>query len=70
MRDPRWLIAKYRGKCAKCHREILPGAKAFYYPVSRSIFCEAETCGKFEQGKFIEAIQDEETYNYGSDYRS
>ena len=37
-RDPRWIRAKYPGRC-HCGREIKPGDRALYFPVSKKLSC-------------------------------
>jgi hypothetical protein len=52
--DPRWITAKYPASCAHqtkrdlgstlCNMPIPRGARAFYFPATRSIYCAA--CGE------------------------
>ena len=44
-RDPRWIRARYNGKCSECGAVIPKGAEAYYYPATRSILCE-NPCGQ------------------------
>lgn len=62
--DPRWLNARRRDVCEKCHREIKPGEHIFYYPETRRAYCE--DCGDAESRVFDAAAQDELIYNGGS----
>ena len=40
-RDPRWINARRSERCEshECGREIRPGARVFYYPATRSVYC-------------------------------
>ena len=58
-RDPYWLQARFPGVCAACGAHIAPGADAFYYPNSRTLFCKADECGKQEARNLAAAKQDE-----------
>lgn len=40
--DPRWITARYRGRCT-CGQEIRPGDRAMYYPLARTTACQ--NCG-------------------------
>ncbi len=40
--DPRWIRAKYPGRCF-CGAQIKPGDQALYYPIGRKIACQS--CG-------------------------
>ena len=45
-RDPRWIQQLRRpGRCAGCGRTLPAGARAFYYPVDESLYCEHDVCG-------------------------
>ena len=57
-RDPRWIVAKYKGRCAKCPALVKPGDRVFYWPASRELHCAA--CGTDEAAEFECARQDEE----------
>jgi len=51
--DPRWITVKFKGNtCVRCKRSIHPGEPAFYYPEDRSLYCEAEDCGKAASREF------------------
>ncbi len=59
-RDPFWLEARYPGMCSACNRTVRAGERAFYYPNSKSLFCEASGCGgmasaDFEAARFDDA---------------
>lgn len=59
--DPRWITAKYAGKCIRCSNTTPKGAKLFYYPIGKSVYCAA--CGEVESAKFEQYALDEEFYN-------
>lgn len=44
--DPRWITARYPGKCEHCGATIKAGASIFYYPSSKTVLCAGEECGK------------------------
>ena len=59
--DPRWITVKFKGNtCVRCKRSIHPGEPAFYYPEDRSLYCEAEDCGKAASREFSARTFDEE----------
>ena len=64
--DPRWITAKFAGKCAgnggKCCEPIKAGDRVFYYPASRSTLAQA--CGHAEDAvnDFNSAKFDEEGF--------
>lgn len=57
--DPRWITAKY-GLCSNC-KDPLRGKRAYFYPLTRSIYCE-ECSGKHE-ADFASARFDEDQIN-------
>ena len=61
--DPRWIEARYPGRCHQCGREITKGARAFYYPKGRTLFCEADACGGAASRDFEAAAMDEALYS-------
>ena len=62
-RDPRWLTVKYACKCSKCGRDIKKGEEAFYYPSTRSMYCDHATCGGAASADFESCAFDEAVYN-------
>jgi|TARA_Y100000310_G_scaffold315824_1_gene366851 hypothetical protein len=58
-RDPYWLTAKFNSNCAKCETTIRKGQRAFYYPSSRTIYCEADDCGAHASRDFAACMFDE-----------
>jgi hypothetical protein len=64
--DPRWMTAKYAGKCGgnsgKCFEPIKAGDRVFYYPTSRTILAQA--CGHAEDASndFAAHAADEDCY--------
>lgn len=61
--DPHWITVKYGRRCGGCNALIKKGARAFYYPKGKAIYCE--TCGEGEGSRFTGACQDEAMYNRG-----
>lgn len=58
-RDPHWITARWDGQCAKCGGKVVKNQRAFYYPATRSLYCQ--TCGQqgardFEAAAFDEAV--------------
>ena len=37
-KDPKWLTARYPGRCAGCGESIRRGSEIFYYPIGRKVF--------------------------------
>ncbi len=56
--DPRWIVTRYAGKCAKCGQKIGKGERAFYRPRNRTMTCA--TCGEEEAAEFSAAAWDED----------
>ena len=57
--DPRWLTAKYAGKCAKCGEAFAAGERIFYYPKGKHTYSGscAEACSRdFEAARFDEDV--------------
>lgn len=61
-RDPRWLTARYPGTCRRCGRPIARGARAYYYPSDKSLYCDADGCGGACERDFRSMAMDEELY--------
>lgn len=55
--DPRWIVAKYPGKCF-CGSAIAKGERCFYYPNTRTLKCVK--CSEQAARDFEAAKQDEE----------
>jgi len=56
--DPRWLEARYAGKCAGCGRVISRGETIWYWPIGRKAYCKAcgePQCARFDAEAFDEA---------------
>jgi hypothetical protein len=62
-KDPYWTVARFPSKCAKCGDEIKAGAKIFYYPATRSVYCEKPGCGGAADADFQQTAFDEDVYN-------
>ena len=58
-RDPYWLDARFPGQCSKCAAPIKSGTPIFYYPNSKTVFCDGEDCGKHEARQVEAALFDE-----------
>ena len=61
-RDPYWLTAKFTSSCANCSASIRKGARAFYYPSSRTIYCDSDDCGQHASRDFASAMFDETAF--------
>jgi hypothetical protein len=59
--DPRWITAKFAGKCPSCNAAIGKGSRAYYYPNGKSVYCQP--CGDDAQREFDAACFDEASYN-------
>jgi len=50
-----WITVKFKGNaCGRCKRPVNAGARVFYYPEDRSLYCDSEDCGKAASRKFSE----------------
>ena len=59
--DPRWTMAQFFGKCAKCGVKTFKGTAVFYYPKSRRNYCGP--CGQDKEREFAAAAFDEDMYH-------
>ena len=61
--DPRWIEARYPGKCAGagCGAAIPKKARAYYFPKGRILYCTK--CGEQKAAEFAAAAADEDN-NY------
>lgn len=59
--DPKWLLARFNGKCRKCNKPVKKGDSIFYYPSTKSVYCKE--CGNQESASFECMKQDEDFYN-------
>jgi len=41
---PRWIAARYAGRCIECEAEVRHGDQALYYPRGSKLLCES--CGR------------------------
>ena len=57
--DPRWIRARYPGRCQRCSGTIHAGARAFYYPKGKVLLCGLEPCGGSASREFEAAAADE-----------
>jgi hypothetical protein len=59
--DLGWITVQFKGNTwVRCKRSIHPGERAFYYPAARSLYCEAEDCGKAASREFSARAFDED----------
>jgi hypothetical protein len=58
--DPRWITVRSESICTRCRRRIYAGDRAFYYPEDRSLYCQAQECGKAASREFSARALDEE----------
>ncbi len=59
--DPRWIIVRFKGRtCMRCKSPIHPGARTFFYPEDRSLYCGGDDCGKAASQEFSACSFDEE----------
>ena len=56
--DPRWINVRYAATCGKCEEPIRKGARAYYYPKGKAMFCE--NCGTQKAAAFQAAAWDED----------
>jgi hypothetical protein len=62
--DPHWITARWAGVCRGCGHKFGPGARVFYYPLTKAMF--SHECAVAEAQRAHDAIQDEDNYNgYG-----
>ena len=61
--DPCWTTARFNSKCSGCKGWIKKGERIFYFPRTRDVFCDSESCGHRESRSFEAAAQDEWNYN-------
>ena len=65
--DPYDLTVKYPGHCAGCGGSLPRGARAFYYPKTKTLYglCGHPcSCGDAARRDFESAAFDEAVYNY------
>ena len=58
-RNPYWLDSRFPSRCSKCSEPIKKGESIFFYPNSKTVFCNREDCGKHEARQFDAAMFDE-----------
>lgn len=60
--DPHWTTAKFDSVCSKvgCGKKIKKGAKIFYYPRTKSVYCEEH--GKIAEKDFRSKVEEEDYY--------
>jgi len=56
--DPRWIQTRYANPCHQCGKQIDRRARAYWFPRTRSLFCE--TCGEEHDRRFQAEAWDEE----------
>lgn len=60
--DPRWIIARFESKCSKCGKSVKRGEKIFYYPRTKSVFCDSPGCGGNAERDFRNMCEQEDFY--------
>lgn len=50
--DPRWIEARFNGRCAACGESIAAGERAFYWPKGKRLVCAGTDCGELEARRF------------------
>jgi len=60
--DPHWLSAKFDSVCSKvgCGKKLKKGDRIFYYPKSKSAYCEEH--GKIAERDFRTKSEEEDYY--------
>lgn len=56
--DPRWIDARYAGKCSECNAPIKRDERCFYYPNGKKLLsgeCAEAAAGDFNACAFDEA---------------
>ncbi len=62
--DPSELLVKWACNCATCGAKLQKGARAYYWPSDKKMYCL--TCGEPDFRRFLEEVADEEmlTFRY------
>jgi hypothetical protein len=55
------MTARFQGTCKSCGFAIKLGEQAFYYPSTKSIYCEGK-CGNKAYRDFQSSVADEQFY--------
>jgi hypothetical protein len=58
--DPRWIPARYAGKCTKCSESFGAGRMVFYYPIGKRLL--SGQCAIAAANDFDAMKRDEEFY--------
>jgi hypothetical protein len=61
--DPYWLNARFDSQCKKCGKKIKKGDRIFYYPKTKSPYCE-KPCGELAEKDFRNMTEAED-FNSG-----
>lgn len=56
--DPRWIEVRYPATCMKCGAAIPEGARGYYYPKTRAMYCEEH--GQAAEADFRTMVEYEE----------
>jgi len=64
--DPYWMTARFGSACRQCGEKISKGSRIYYYPKTKSAFCEQ--CGQGAYSDFRSAAEDEYAYCHGRNY--
>lgn len=65
--DPRRMISKFNGTCAKCKQTMPRGSQIYYWPKEKKAYCE--NCGETDYRHFLDSAMDESMYS-GTPYES
>jgi hypothetical protein len=58
--DPRWIVARFPGKCATCGATIRKGDRCYYRPNGRHVYCEPGGCAAAQEADFTSRAFDED----------
>jgi len=59
--DPHWITCRYTTECVKCGEMMTKGTRAFFYPRTRSMYCDSVNCGQSADADFESMRFDEES---------
>lgn len=61
--DPYWTTARFKSTCKKCGGDIVKGERIFYYPRTKTVYCEDAACGDAAYHDFMTMAEAEEYYS-------
>jgi hypothetical protein len=62
--DPKWISAKFVSQCKKCNRSIKKGEDIFWYPSTKSVYCNDSNCGQACSKDFTNSVELEDNGYY------